>query len=80
MVENILEEGLASSQNRFRFSYTARLSEFKGRIDEMSKLQHFLDEPKDFHWWAITGPAICGKSRLALEFSLSTLLRGFAVI
>ena len=52
-----------------RFSYKAEIMPFTGRKQEMEELNTFLGDPNvAFHWWAITGPGGCGKSRLAYEF------------
>ena len=51
-----------------RYHYSLQQLPFCGRISEMSQLQDFLDDAQKFMWWAVTGQAGAGKSRLALEF------------
>ena len=52
-----------------RFSYDAGIVPLSGRKKELGELNSFLQTPDmPFQWWAITGPAGCGKSRLAYEF------------
>ena len=51
-----------------RYHYSLQQLPFCGRIEEMNQLRNFLDKDQKFLWWAITGQAGAGKSRLALEF------------
>lgn len=51
-----------------KYHYSLQQLPFCGRTSEMSQLQNFLEEDQKFLWWAITGQAGAGKSRLALEF------------
>ena len=60
--------------SKHRFSYEMQLANFCGRSNEIKKLQDFLNQPNNFLWWAITGHAGSGKSRLAYEFALQQSL------
>ena len=53
--------------------------DFAGREDELKQIKDFVHSSEDFMWWAITGAAGMGKSRLALEVlrHLSTDWFGF---
>lgn len=66
---NTLEQNI-DIDSKYRFSYEIRLSKFCGRSNEIKRLQQFLHQPNNFLWWAITGHAGSGKSRLAYEFAL----------
>jgi hypothetical protein len=49
-----------------------------GRDDELAELQAFLEDDRPFAWWAWTGGAGVGKSRLALELCRSVSTRWYA--
>lgn len=49
------------------YHFTSDEIDFVGRRDELRALLEFVDSPASFSWWAITGQAGSGKSRLALE-------------
>jgi hypothetical protein len=53
-----------------RFFYGARRGDLQGRKADIEKLDAFLADDRAFLWWAITGPAGLGKSRLAFDFCL----------
>jgi hypothetical protein len=53
-----------------RLAYTARVTPLVGRDQQLRQLGDFLDDPRQFLWWLITGPSGSGKSRLALEFTI----------
>jgi tetratricopeptide (TPR) repeat protein len=53
-------------------SFTSKAVSRVGRETELHDLQAFLDDDARFSWWAWTGPAGMGKSRLALELCEST--------
>ncbi len=54
------------SPELYMFSNTS--IKFVGRENEIKLLQEFVDDEKCVSWWAITGEAGKGKSRLAYEF------------
>ncbi len=60
-----------------RFYYGERAVPLIGRSEAFDHLQRFIDSDAGFTWWAITGEAGSGKSRLALELMLSSLERGW---
>jgi hypothetical protein len=53
-----------------RFFYGARRCDLQGRKADIEKLDTFLADNRAFLWWAITGAAGLGKSRLAFDFCL----------
>jgi uncharacterized protein YcbK (DUF882 family) len=54
----------------YKYAYDSRSAPFKGRDKEFARLRHFIDH-KTSTWWAVTGKASTGKSRLAMEYMLS---------
>ncbi len=50
------------------YHYSRQCLAFCGRKVELARLRNFLEADRRFLWWAITGQAGAGKSRLALEF------------
>ena len=54
--------------NILKYHYSQQLIPFCGRDVELSKLRKFICSEGTFSWWAITGQAGAGKSRLAFEF------------
>lgn len=58
-------EGGSDALQQYHFSL--RALPFCGRTDELAQLRGFLNEERSFSWWAVTGQAGAGKSRLALE-------------
>jgi hypothetical protein len=53
-----------------RFIYGSRSTRLVGRDQELQAIHEFLEAPRAFQWWVITGPGGMGKSRLALEVGL----------
>lgn len=51
-----------------KYHFSQRSIPFCGRENELRQLREFVDNDKRFTWWAITGQAGAGKSRLAYEF------------
>jgi hypothetical protein len=49
-------------------TFAGRAVESVGRSKEREELLAFAEDESPFQWWAWTGPAGMGKSRLALEF------------
>ncbi len=49
------------------YHYAQQAIPFCGREEELGKLFKFLDNDAPFYWWAVTGQAGAGKSRLTLE-------------
>ncbi len=49
------------------YHYAQQAIPFCGRVEEIEKLFGFLTNDSRFSWWAVTGQAGAGKSRLALE-------------
>jgi hypothetical protein len=56
-------------QYRDRFFAEKDLFMTVGRDAELQELKNFVDDAAAFRWWAITGPASAGKSRLAWELT-----------
>jgi hypothetical protein len=52
----------------YRFRFEQQRVPFVGRHRELANLREFLNDPRMFLWWIVTGPGGSGKSRLALEF------------
>lgn len=52
---------------------------FVGRKDEIQSLLDFINLPDKFLWWAITGQAGSGKSRLALELMKQCSMYSFFI-
>ena len=50
-----------------KYHYSNELLSFVGRHKELDELGQFLSEDQAFLWWAVTGQAGAGKSRLVLE-------------
>ena len=48
-------------------AFSSRATRLVGREAECSRLLEFLNSPRRFSWWLVTGTAGSGKSRLALE-------------
>jgi len=67
----VLPSFAVTERNRLHFA--ARWLPFAGREAELEQLKTFLESQQTFAWWAATGPAGLGKSRLALELCLSHL-------
>ena len=57
-----------ANDNILKYHYSQQLLPFCGRDVELSKLREFIYSEGTFSWWAITGQAGAGKSRLAFEF------------
>lgn len=53
------------------YRFNERRLNFVGRQKEQEQLTQFIDAETEFSWWLLTGSALMGKSRLALEFGLS---------
>lgn len=49
------------------FHYTSEYLKFCGRKKELGQIRGFLENDADFRWWAVTGQAGAGKSRLVYE-------------
>lgn len=64
-----------------RYHYSQEAVTFYGREKELEALTHFIHAENRSSWWAITGQAGSGKSRLALEFlkQLPTSWFGFFI-
>ena len=60
--ENLITTGMQS------YHYAQQNIDFKGRERELKALKIFLKDERSLLWWAITGQAGSGKSRLAFEF------------
>lgn len=61
---------VSSSDGLFaQLRYDTCSAVFCGRKQELSLLNDFLKDTSTLSWWAITGAAGCGKTRLAYEFS-----------
>lgn len=60
-----------------RFLYGERLVPLIGRAYEFTTLETFINSEPAFSWWAVTGGAGSGKSRLALDFVLSARSSGW---
>lgn len=58
---------VASLNTLGKYHYANELLGFVGRQEELKSLDDFLSFDTDFSWWAITGQAGAGKSRLVLE-------------
>ena len=66
-----------NAMDQYALSYNERRSKFHGRDAEMSDLTAFLDSEGMVRWWLIWGGGGSGKSRLALEFTLSLQYSGW---
>jgi len=66
-----------NARDEYALSYNERRSQFHGREGEMSDLKAFLDSEGMVRWWLIWGGGGSGKSRLALEFTLSLQYSGW---
>lgn len=60
------DEGV-SHDSILRYHFSMRTIPFCGRKDEIAKLNEFIGDTASFSWWALTGQASSGKSRLAYE-------------
>lgn len=58
----------SSRDSILRFHYSQRAIPFYGRDNEISRVNEFINTEEPFTWWAVTGQAGSGKSRLAYEF------------
>lgn len=56
-----------SEDSILKYHYSQRSVPFCGRAEELKKLNEFIEADKSFLWWAVTGQAGAGKSRLAFE-------------
>ena len=61
------EETDAAGDGLLRYHFSRGAIPFCGREKELSELQAFVGRADRFLWWAITGQAGSGKSRLAME-------------
>lgn len=57
----------ASHDSILKYHFSRRTIPFCGREDELAKLAEFVKADDPFQWWAVTGQAGAGKSRLAYE-------------
>lgn len=64
-----LKSGL-STEGWLRFAAHNPSVPFRGRGPELAALRSFLDDPRLFLWWIVTGPGGAGKTRIALELCL----------
>lgn len=69
--EKINIDGLAG------YHFAQESNPFVGRLAELAKLNTFLNSDVQISWWAITGQAGVGKSRLALELIKSNMVEWF---
>ena len=56
-----------SEDSILKYHYSQQSVPFCGRTEELKKLNEFVLSDKPFSWWAVTGQAGAGKSRLAYE-------------
>lgn len=56
-----------SDDDLLKYHYAQRAIPLYGRSSEIEKLMSFVEATHNFSWWALTGQAGSGKSRLALE-------------
>jgi len=56
-----------SRDSILRYHFSKRAIPFCGRSDEIAQLTEFVKQDASFSWWAVTGQAGSGKSRLAYE-------------
>lgn len=63
---NVFDDHI-SSDDLYRYHFSNRSIPFCGRNKELTDLQSFITNNSIFSWWAITGQAGSGKSRLAFE-------------
>ena len=70
-----------SGDNLLRYHFAQRMIKFCGRKNELARLLDFVKDDRKFLWWAVTGQAGAGKSRLALEllYNLPTSWFGFFI-
>ena len=64
---NPYESVAAASDSLLKYHFSHRCIPFCGRKEELSALTAFVMQNTEFSWWAVTGQAGSGKSRLALE-------------
>ena len=50
-----------------QYHFSMQTVPFCGRTEELAALKEFVYQDRSFSWWAVTGQAGAGKSRLALE-------------
>lgn len=50
-----------------RMYFYSGFSNFIGRVDELRRINEFIDTDAKFAWWAVVGEGGIGKSRLVLE-------------
>lgn len=61
-------ENKADSYGLSRYYFANEYLKFCGRNVELSQLLNFIEADRKISWWAVTGQAGAGKSRLAYEF------------
>ena len=69
LVGRLPDEEAGEPEGLSGYHFASRGLPFCGRKTEMAKLRNFLDCEGAVRWWAVTGQAGAGKSRLALEFA-----------
>ena len=76
---NAFEDPPLTDDSILRYHFSHRSIPFCGRKNELDRLNAFIRTDHSFLWWAITGQAGAGKSRLAYEFigRLPSLWFGF---
>ena len=65
---NPYASGSASVSAFARMHFSSGFSQFVGRTDDISELNHFLDQGAHISWWSVVGEGGIGKSRLILEW------------
>lgn len=68
----IYSENRLDAYGLAEYHYSKEYLKFCGRKRELAQLQDFLDKDLKISWWAITGQAGAGKSRLAYELMFKT--------
>lgn len=56
------------THNLAEYHFANQYLKYCGRATELSQIENFAEAEKQFSWWAVTGQAGSGKSRLAFEF------------
>lgn len=76
---NPYEDAPKVSNSLLKYHFSHRYIPYCGRGEELSALMTFVVQNASFSWWAVTGQAASGKSRLALEllYALPTAWMGF---